>query len=146
MNLSITVIVSLAIGVLVVAMVLGMLTNWNFVRTSQEFINVYFELGEERGLVKGNTKDLVRKMQEHWIDCNFNQSNITTKLYVEGEGLYRAEDVVSLLLNLSWCDNLQIASRGCGIREDLNMSDITLPEIVIINCANKTLFVRPASS
>ena len=70
--------------------------------------------------------------------------NETRAFYVynnasEKIGVLTKTDLFNQYKFLGWCESIQSAAEGCGQREDVQMTDISIPTIVKIRCENKLL-------
>lgn len=140
MKLVTTTIVGMAVAVIIALFVIAFLSDWNFVKKTSSFMEMFFDFGNKTRISEVTKEEFVASLNEYWSKCT-PKMNTTLKRYVVGEGKLTKEYIFSVLKNLSWCDVLQSKQFGCGIREDLIVGDIALPQIIVAKCENNTLRV-----
>jgi hypothetical protein len=137
MKISILTMISLAVGVIILAMMYLMLKGWDVYENTSSLKDDYFGAADY-SFRKISVENFISYINDYYEECGkLNE----TRLYVSGEGELSKEYIFNVMKNLSWCHRLQSASLGCGIREDIQMNTILMPQAVRIGCTNGILTI-----
>lgn len=140
--------VFIGIAVMVGAMIVGFVIDWDTNKTQDDIQNIIFKENEV-GYKKLNRDQFTVELYNVWQDCGFGELNKTTAMYVtktiadedEDEELTK-EIIFDGIKKLNWCLSLQSDDEDCGEGEDVVMDDdITLPAIVRVECFENELLI-----
>ena len=135
----------LAAGVIIATLIIVLLVNWKFEKDMdnlEQLRNEDADIGFERVDKEG----FAIKARDFWMECN-QSFNKTLSLYVyenktQLEGNLSKEFLFDVYKQLSWCRSIQSKNMSCGVREDVNISELTLPKVVVVTCLNNTLLIE----
>lgn len=145
MRLPINIMISLAVGVIIIAMVFFMVVNWDVEKNADDFLDVYFERNNVSDFNSVSRLEFVEYLADFWRGCDFSDSNVSLKFYIYENGTLSRDYLFSVVKSLNWCDTLQSSEFDCGpldSREDIVLShNISLPQLVMVECKNESLFI-----
>lgn len=130
------IIVFIAVGVIVVGLITGFLTNWDMAKAARD-INKLISGNNEKKPLTVDRAQFVAQLHEFWQNC----SNESRSFYLNEPGLLTKASLFDEIKALSWCDSIQSAEFSCGGREDINMTEILLPKIITLKCADGVLYL-----
>ncbi len=133
MKLAVSVVITLAVGIIIAFLLISFITGWDFTKDAE---TIGREITGRENITEFDTitpAELIERMNILWKECGFKQGP-SVNLYVTGTGNLTKEGIFVQQKELNWCDTLQSAIHGCGQREDLNMTTITLPSLVTLEC------------
>lgn len=137
---AIEIVVFLSIAIIVGGLVLGFLTDWDYLKTYGAFKKLM--AGDESlGFSKVDKHQFAGKLYEFFQDCVSREENLSMSLYLKDNGTFTKKELFDVYKGFGWCDTIQSAQNDCGTREDLTMADLTLPRVVSISCSDYTLTV-----
>lgn len=127
-------------GLIVLSLLLGALADWSFLEGSKEMVGLLNDTPSPRFSV--TRVGFLHEADAFWRGtCDYNVSNTTLVLHIQGTGLFTRTEFFDMVRDASWCDSFQSVSLGCGERENILMPDLRLPTVVTLNCTNATLRV-----
>ncbi len=143
--MTVEIIVFLGIGMILLAMLTAFVYEWKFSDNVESLEKMYQEQDREYG-TKVDKVNFINAARLFWDYCNHSYANQTKIMYVYNDdedknGNLTKEDMFEQYRQLGWCKSIQSANHSCGKREDVNMTDIELPEIIRLRCENSTLFI-----
>ncbi len=145
--MEIDILIYFGVAVLIGALVLGFITEWDFVKDSEDLSKFYLDEDTGREFQKKNPEGFSVAAFEYFKQCNYSTMAYNESYYVYSEDIDLQELNRSVMfgfyLNLQWCGTIQSKNLSCGWREDVNISPSELPEIFELSCINGTLFIRP---
>jgi len=144
MDMAVEIFVWLGIGVIIMGMMTAFLMNWDFTEDTGTLQQIY-----ENDIPQEMNVDFIgfaNALSEYWEFCN-HTSGPDRVFYVyqnqeTREGTLSKQALFEIYTELNFCKNIQSANQSCGRREDLNMTNISLPAVVRVQCENNTLFIR----
>jgi hypothetical protein len=124
-------------AVLIGGLILGFIFGWDFRATFDTIKKALSKEGND-GFEQVDVDRFVVRTYGLWQDCGFGEINKTVRLYVAGTGNLNKAVLFDRLKKLNFCDSIQSANNGCGVREDVIMTDVELPAVVRIDCSADT--------
>jgi len=145
--MSVELFVYFGVGMLLLGVIITFVYEWNFKDQVETFENLYEDPGDIKFETKVDKIEFITAAKIFWDYCNHSYVNKSRILYVynnktDNIGSLTKKDMFDQYKSIGWCKNIQSSNFSCGKREDVNMTDITLPKVVRIDCLNKTLFIR----
>lgn len=139
----IEILIFLGIAVIVGGMFIGFLIDWDFKKTQEELSNLMKDK-QELKFEKVSKEGFISNLYQLWDECAYGEINKTLTLYIETQtenDKLEKSFIFDQLKKINYCKTLQSTEFDCGQREDLQMSDITLPNVVTIKCTHTGLEV-----
>ena len=141
MKLAINIMVGLAVGVTILAIMYIVVYQMDFQKEVDDFQAHYDKDTNKTEFMQMNFNRFIAVMTEYYAQCG-NNSGYELKIHLDAEGDLTKERIFSHLKNISWCSSIQSAEFDCGMREDIsNVPNIPLPALITVNCTNNNLYI-----
>jgi hypothetical protein len=141
MKLVITTMIALGVAVIITMIVIAFLHGWNFSKNTNGFNNLFFDTGNKTYIHKITGEQYIWNLHDYWTSCDrVNGSDMVA--YIKENGTLSKDYIFEVIKNISWCDSLQSLEHACGMREDIVMQNITLPQVVKARCFNNSLLIN----
>ncbi len=145
MEMTVEIMVFVGIGMVLIAMISTFIYEWKFTDDVDALQKMY-KMDAKEYDTKVDKVDFINAARDFWEYCNHSYANKTRIMYVyndnlENNGTLSKKDMFDQYKQLGWCRSIQSLNNSCGKREDVNMTDIELPEIITLKCENSTLFI-----
>ena len=146
MEMTIELMVFLGIGMVLLVMIVGFVYQWDFDKDIENLETLYQEeqISDD---MKFNRVGFINAVSDFWEFCNHSYAPKDKIIYVynlkdEPDGIMSKTDLFTYYKELSFCKSIQSRNLSCGSREDVNMTNITLPATVRLRCVNSTLHIK----
>lgn len=146
MDDTVEIMVYLGVGILFIGILTVFIYQWN-IKDDVDVITEIYNGTEGAPKIRVDLVEFVKEARDYWDACGHNHSDETEIFNVyntekKPEGILSKEYMFTEYKRLGWCKSIQSANLSCGYREDVNMTDISLPALVKLRCENSTLFIR----
>ena len=142
MEATVELIIYFGAGLMLVLLVAGLVYQWDITAAASGLRGDQ----EERSLLTLPKEEFAIAAYRFWQRCNETNIDEPLRLYVINStavtsGNLSAADLFEVYRQLQWCGTIQSASHGCGYREDINLTNLSLPRVVQASCLNASITI-----
>jgi len=146
MDMTVEIVVYMGVGIILIGLLSIFLINWDFTDDAETLQQLLADekITDDRKLDRIGFTNAAR---DFWNFCNHTYAPEPRIFYVydsqkQREGTLDMDNMFELYRELGHCKSIQSVNRSCGRREDINMTNISLPAVIRVTCVNNTLFIR----
>jgi hypothetical protein len=140
MEISVELMVMLGLGFILMVFIGVFAYNWS-PKGGAESLLSELDPSEETPDFRLSADQLPGALFSDLENCSRDSGRNST-YHVTGEGMIGQEWLFQKVKALGWCKSMQSSQFSCGTREDVNMTNITLPAVIRSRCTNGTLEVN----
>jgi hypothetical protein len=97
---------------------------------------------EKQEFRKVTSEGFVLEAVAFWESCGQGSVSRNQSIMIEGSGQMNNTIFTERLLKLNYCNTLQIATEGCGNKDQLELTPFDLPRVVRMECDPVTRTLR----